>query len=187
MRTFIDLTGQRLANGEVEVLHRVLNPSHNTSTQAVWKCRCSCGNVFTIGGQAARRLKTGCRQCFAERSRIVGAALSFLFAQRRSDARRYGREFMLSVPEFKSLIVQNCAYCGIEPQHVIRTAHDVLLYNGIDRIDSRLGYVAGNCTPCCKICNYAKHNKTREEFLEWLKRAYEHNYGRNHQTAICWR
>ena len=36
------------------------------------------------------------------------------------------------------------------------------LYNGIDRIDNKLGYIKGNMTPCCKICNHAKHDLTFE-------------------------
>ncbi len=27
---------------------------------------------------------------------------------------------------------------------------------GIDRIDRRLGYIVGNCVPCCSSCNYLK-------------------------------
>jgi hypothetical protein len=173
----IDLAGSRIANGEVEVLRKVPNPNSNTSTQAFWECLCSCGNVFTTAGQAARRLKTGCRRCFAARSRIMGAALSFLFSQYRNEARQADRAFELTLEEFRKLVSSNCAYCGLQPQQVIKTAHDVLLYNGIDRIDSRKGYVIGNCNPCCKICNYAKHNKSKEEFLIWLKRAYEFNFG----------
>lgn len=45
--------------------------------------------------------------------------------------------------------------------------------NGIDRVDSSIGYTIQNSVPCCKICNYAKHNLTLEEFTLWLDRLVE--------------
>lgn len=56
------------------------------------------------------------------------------------------------------------------------------LYNGIDRVDSKKGYVAGNVVTCCRNCNQAKSDKSIDEFEEWairlaeqikIKRSYE--------------
>ena len=37
-------------------------------------------------------------------------------------------------------------------------------YNGIDRLDSSLGYTKDNIVTCCKICNYAKNKMKFEDF-----------------------
>jgi len=85
----------------------------------------------------------------------------------------------LTPEQFKALILRDCFYCGVEPLQTIKFPYETLFYNGIDRVDSNLGYVPENCVPCCKFCNYAKHNRSKEDFLTWLRRAYEHNYGKN--------
>lgn len=47
--------------------------------------------------------------------------------------------------------------------------------NGIDRVDSAQGYVLTNVVPCCKQCNRAKSDLSREEFLTWVERVHAHN------------
>lgn len=46
---------------------------------------------------------------------------------------------------------------------------DAEQYNGLDRVDSNLGYVAGNVVPCCRWCNQAKSSRPVGEFLTWLR------------------
>lgn len=43
-----------------------------------------------------------------------------------------------------------------------------MLLNGIDRIDSDLGYVDGNVKSCCFICNRAKGNLSIIDFRKWI-------------------
>lgn len=47
---------------------------------------------------------------------------------------------------------------------------DGILYSGIDRVDSSVGYEIGNIVPACKICNFAKSNLTQDDFKSWAKR-----------------
>jgi hypothetical protein len=49
------------------------------------------------------------------------------------------------------------------------------VYNGIDRIDSSIGYVEGNIVPCCKACNMAKNTMGQDEFMLWVERVYNHS------------
>ena len=44
---------------------------------------------------------------------------------------------------------------------------------GIDRIDSTIGYIYGNITPCCYTCNLMKGILSQEEFFKHLKRIYD--------------
>lgn len=86
------------------------------------------------------------------------------FNQYRVNARKRNYTFELSFSDLSSLILAPCTYCGIEPAPV----------NGIDRIDNSVGYVRGNCTPCCKFCNIAKHTQSTEDFKNWITRTYKH-------------
>lgn len=63
-----------------------------------------------------------------------------------------------------SLILSDCAYCNrkINPE--------LNYYSGIDRINNELGYIEGNCLPCCKFCNFAKSNLTLQEFQNWINK-----------------
>ncbi len=45
-----------------------------------------------------------------------------------------------------------------------------ILVNGIDRIDSRLGYSSNNCQSCCEICNKAKRDLTPSQFNFWINK-----------------
>jgi len=51
----------------------------------------------------------------------------------------------------------------------------IISANGIDRQDNAKGYIPGNCVSCCRICNYAKHALTLEEFKSWIQRLIEFN------------
>jgi hypothetical protein len=70
--------------------------------------------------------------------------------------------FCLNFDEFKELVTTPCHYCGNLPEGD--------RFNGIDRIDSSLGYVPENSVPCCRICNRAKSNSPVGEFESWLHR-----------------
>ena len=44
--------------------------------------------------------------------------------------------------------------------------------NGIDRIDSNIGYIKENCVSCCWTCNKMKNNFSQKEFLEKINKIY---------------
>ncbi len=55
--------------------------------------------------------------------------------------------FTLSYNEFVSITQTPCYYCSILQNRG---------FNGIDRIDSKKGYILENCVSCCQMCNYMK-------------------------------
>jgi hypothetical protein len=63
------------------------------------------------------------------------------------------------------MAVSDCHYCGTPPQK-----HKKLVYTGIDRKDSSLGYTVDNCVSCCTTCNTAKGTKPYAVFIEYLNR-----------------
>lgn len=79
-----------------------------------------------------------------------------------------GYIFELSVEEVSLLCQQLCSYCGKEPSQVLSSFPN-FKYNGIDRVDNSLGYVEGNCAPCCKLCNRMKDVLSVDDFKEHIK------------------
>lgn len=71
------------------------------------------------------------------------------------------QEFNISLDYFLELLNGFCVYCKTPKA------------NTIDRIDSSLGYIPGNCQSCCSICNTMKWNLSEKEFLNHIKRIYQ--------------
>lgn len=90
--------------------------------------------------------------------------------------------FNLSFEDFIGIINKNCFYCGEKPKKVtnkilISRGHinePPLRYNGIDRLNPENGYSIENCVPCCSTCNYMKHTQQISDFLEHVKKIYNH-------------
>jgi hypothetical protein len=98
-------------------------------------------------------------------------ALNHLWHTYKNSAKRKGRLFSVTKAEFSLLATSNCYYCGREP--ALRTFH--LSHrsvksnlNGIDRVDSSLGYTTGNVKSCCFQCNQAKSDFSATDFFKWV-------------------
>lgn len=89
-------------------------------------------------------------------------------AQIMRGAKKNGYEWGLSPVEVYKLFTASCVYCGVESGWP-KTR------NGIDRVDSKVGYLPGNCVTSCRMCNTAKGDKTVEEFMVWGRRFCEKN------------
>ena len=46
--------------------------------------------------------------------------------------------------------------------------------NGIDRIDSTLGYTSANTVPCCSLCNSMKSTLSPDNFIAHIKQILFH-------------
>ena len=85
----------------------------------------------------------------------------------------------MSIDDFNTLIHQNCFYCGKQPEELKslkrhNKTNKPVLVNGIDRIDSSLGYSKENCIPCCAMCNRMKSNYSLSDFYNHISRIYNH-------------
>lgn len=98
-----------------------------------------------------------------------------IYRRYKRDATRRKHKFKLTKKEFKKIIVKKCHYCNKLPLQINKTksCNGYFLHNGIDRLDNLKGYVLENIVACCKECNFAKHKKNEEEFLDLVKRIYE--------------
>src|SRR5262249_46953177 len=99
----------------------------------------------------------------------------------RKSARNRGHAWGLTGEDFDRLTSQDCFYCGQPPSRVQRPLRGSyeggdFVYNGIDRVDNKLGYTLENVVPCCKTCNYAKRDMPHDEFMAWIARLTEYHF-----------
>jgi hypothetical protein len=90
-----------------------------------------------------------------KRSKYVQTFKPRWYEHKRS-ARRRNLCDELNMFECHELFVGDCNYCG----RVFNGR-----YNGIDRKDSKIGYIKTNCVSCCKHCNYMKRQLSVDEFI----------------------
>lgn len=69
----------------------------------------------------------------------------------------------------KNMLVQECAYCGFQPS-------DIENLNGLDRVDSNLGYSASNTVSCCATCNAMKGCIDVDVFIDNVRRIINHRH-----------
>ena len=65
--------------------------------------------------------------------------------------------FEIDKETFITLVKSPCHYCGIVQEKG---------FNGLDRMDSTVGYVIGNCVSCCEMCNYMKKCMSPDVFVK---------------------
>lgn len=168
-----------LPNGSVVGEQVVIEQPQRVRGKLRYRTRCNtCLHEFWRTVQTVERKDLRCIECKARAQKIQKPDLErgreLTVQSIKSNARTRGLEFALTKHEALELVSSDCYYCGSppEPRHPkgINT-----LANGIDRVDSSLGYTNENTVSCCSMCNIGKWNKDAEEFLQWIKRVYEHN------------
>lgn len=166
--------------GKLTVLHRV---GSNKFRQTVWLCQCECGQEIEATTATLRQGRV--RSCGCSRWASKGKrGRDRVHYQYLNNAKNRGLPFSLTDEQFDTLTADNCFYCGRPPAQKKRipaqdhkknyVQHTEFVYNGIDRIDSSLGYEINNCRTCCRHCNVAKSDYTETEFLQWVKRTFKH-------------
>ena len=150
-------------------------------------CRCECGtervvlhtSLLSKHSQSCGcwgRAWVGSINSKARRKDDTTVGISGIWNVYKKSAKKRGLSLSLTKKELGKLIMQDCYYCGAPPSNEFngwRGQRDKpFLYNGIDRINTNLGYILDNCVPCCKICNYAKGKQSVTDFLEWVRRVY---------------
>ncbi len=187
----IDLTNQKF--GRWTVIGRAEKPPNSKSRNAYWLCVCECNNEKVVSSTLLRSGQSkSCGCLHREISAEVGhsgkgkkkggleegrAAFNKLYGRYKGTAKRAKREFLLSIELFEKIVKSNCYYCGCEPNQVVNNpnGNGNYVYNGIDRLDNKLGYLERNVVPCCQTCNRAKLKMGKEEFLAWIEKVYNHS------------
>jgi hypothetical protein len=167
-----------------------LNEKRNTDN--MWLCRCDCGNEVSVRSSSLINGNTKSCGCLAKENcskvrKLYGITLEFgessfnaLYQNYEHGAKERNFIFELTKEQFREITQKNCYYCGIEPKQENYCkrgrCNGFYQYNGIDKIDSSMGYTLDNCVPCCFQCNRAKDTYTQEQFLQWIKRIYITQY-----------
>lgn len=151
---------------------------------------CKCGN--TSEGDSThitRKISnlmaegfTACHQCYykykvqLKKSQKQAATMYVykdVYREYIKKAKERGQIFELSLEEAEKLFSAKCYYCNTKPSNKrTRDTGLTVFYQGIDRADNTKGYVTGNVVPCCKYCNFAKYDRSQEEFYKHIEILY---------------
>jgi hypothetical protein len=160
-----------------------------------WHCKCICGNirVFWKHSAIARQKSCGCGTDKCGTTKKQRRSYISRMQGYKSGASARGFEWNLSYDDFVQISSQDCFYCGSEPKiwdcmsnapSLQKDSPNVnpkdyqIRFNGIDRVDSKLGYNLLNCVSCCQKCNRAKSDLSLSDFKDHVKKMYMHLYER---------
>lgn len=160
------------------------------SSKQAWKCLCKCGKISYRNSTSLKKAKypsCGCK-------RNIKNTLPNMLSLKRSvmltykiNARKKNLVFNLDELQTFDLLSKDCIYCGTPPSNQIRTRKrkgrlyrpdriSIFKYNGIDRIDSKIGYTLENCVPCCVICNISKNDMSFTDWKLWISKVYSKTF-----------
>lgn len=154
-----------------------------------WNCRCSCGKEKEVRSNHLLSGKTNSCGCYRTEIRTRKdrpTTVRQIYTTYKHGAARYNRVFELTEEQVYNLAIQNCVYCGALPQNIAKHATNSKynwIYNGIDRVDNSKGYTLNNVVTACRHCNIAKRTMSREEFLSWIERVYNHSISKRAYAA----
>lgn len=180
----LDLTGQKYHRLTVLELAPMING------RSAWRCRCDCGIIKIIKTDSLRSGDTKSCGCLNQEQRSLRAENMYSkcikYVPEEASARRVWRANYkeMSFDDFYILSQQICYYCGEKPLNIQNGAdkkssknmkkNGNFTYNGLDRLDNTKPHSKENCVACCKYCNYAKRERTIEDFKKWIIKTYNH-------------
>lgn len=196
-----DLTGKRF--GRLTVIGKSEKRSANGDVYYICNCDCGKKGVVVVRSSLVatdshKQVSCGCwvkeghNSVNREENRDF-VILKNLYGKLRARNNHMGFDNtrIISIEEYKSIISKPCSYCGTENSNITKEPYSytyklknldggqidydyAFYHNGVDRIDSAIGYEPGNVVPCCKYCNMAKSDRSRNDFLEWAEKAYQY-------------
>lgn len=130
-----------------------------------------------------------CYECARPKNTTNDTSYRELYATCRRASIQRDLEFNITLEQHSNLSINNCHHCGEPPtpynrylkangtrrasMHTIKQAAvnaAWITINGIDRLDSSVGYTIENCVACCYDCNVAKAEKTEEAYIEHCRK-----------------
>jgi hypothetical protein len=174
----VDLIGVRF--GELVV---VSNTGDINKGGYLWGCVCDCGESTIKSTAYLKRAKyqnCGCKdeahRHRPPRKKKTVVRGKYVYWRYVGSAKRRNIKFELSLEDFIDLIYKKCHYCNSEPnQRQYVGEDDIVIYNGVDRVDNKIGYNKENCVPCCNYCNQMKSIFPIDVFLLHINKIYNHN------------
>jgi len=156
---------------------------HSGRGGAWWMFRCDCGTERGFPGSPVANGYIKSCGCLTNRT-----DQDVYYLKYRTQAERDNREFSLSIDEFWDIVTQNCYLCGAGPslRRMGNGSKHHMVVNGIDRVDNAKGYTLENSRPCCSLCNRSKMDHKLSKWLDWLKRAYNHQFSTEADATKVW-
>ena len=168
--------------GKLKVIDKIKGFIGNEKyKRTLWVCECDCGKKIKARTISLKRKKLSTKSCGCMRGHCNKKDFGYSASKRayhdkKKSAIKHGYIFLLKFEEFIKITKQNCSYCGDQPyqKKIFKNFNNGNFYigNGIDRIDSDIGYVYNNCVPCCTKCNRAKNDMNVENFKKHIKEIY---------------
>lgn len=175
LTTYLDVSGQRF--GRLIAIKSHKNPKVRHKDTYYWECQCDCGKntLVSIGNLRSGAVKScGCLSRDTNQIEPGKAAANRVFATYKQGAKVRKIQFKITFEDFIRLTNKICNYCGCKPGTIQKGRNGSFIYNGLDRVNSTIGYTLDNVVPCCIQCNRAKHTMTVEEFYNFIKRVYNY-------------
>jgi len=185
LTTVGDLTGTAVGRLTVLSFSHTKQKKNQKEFYKYWTVACECGTVKTVEQSSLTRklikscgciLKENARKRAEKRDRIE-IIKERLCKDYIKNAQKREYVFNITNEQFFELIQQPCYYCGeIDSNEATDyTLGKTFKYNGVDRIDNHTGYEPDNVVSCCKHCNAAKSDLSKQNFLEHILQAYNHS------------
>lgn len=171
----IDITGKIF--GRI----KVIGPTNKRANgrDVYWLCECSCGKQKEIIGYSIRSGNTqscGCLRLERVTKKNGESIINRLYKYYTDSAKKRNIDWEITKKKFVDIITKECSYCDSKPERkTINGLSGFLFCNGVDRIDSSLGYSNDNCVTACSMCNQMKWTYNTEEFLNHIEKIYFHN------------
>ena len=178
-----------LKYGKLTAVKDIGIKSYGKSNRTFFIFSCDCGNQVELPLKQVVSMKTRSCGCLPYEDR-VNSTNKYVYRSIKSGAKSRGLNFEISYDDFLSISSKECFYCGqIDNRNkwayvgcapnssFIESVTNRELYNsminGLDRLDSSLGYTMDNVVSCCGTCNRAKMDLKLDDFLSHIKKIYK--------------
>lgn len=137
----------------------------------VWKVVCDCGSQLYMSSRFIRKneIRNCSPSCKFYQEQLNTPEQSLYGIYKRGAIKRK-HSFKITMEQFNVFLYKNCFYCDGKPNNNLTVNNKTMRYNGIDRLDNKVGYEIDNCVSCCRFCNFAKRESSHKSFIEWAIR-----------------
>lgn len=162
----------------------IINKSYGCLTVAkklennLYECECICKNIFILPYSKFKNRNSKCTCNNVKDTPEIGTAKA-VFRANYQDGN-------IKFEDFYKLSKQNCFYCKSPPKnkaniYLVKTrkyseyakTNGFFIYNGLDRITSKLDYSIENVIPCCFYCNSFKNTL---KLSDWVNKINSMNF-----------
>lgn len=155
-----------------------LKQQGSSKNRYFWNAICPiCNDEYEIATGDFDKRKS-CTKCKATLKRKSSQEISWknAYAQLKARGKARNKEVDMTFEQFVEMSKSNCYYCNAEPTESPgpREWSEPIFSNGLDRVDTSVGYLYDNVVACCKWCNVAKLDRSVEEFYSWVTKLAKH-------------